>query len=64
MNRLFEEVRAKFVPDISGSLRVRYFFCNEEEIIIIFGSPGFEPTHLRPVRSDETLSRGISPLRH
>ena len=48
LNRLFDEVRAEFVRDISRSLRVLWFilvFFLEERIIIL-SCPGFEPAHV------------------
>ena len=48
LNRLFDEVRAELVRDISRSLRVLWFilvFFLEERIIILT-CPGFEPAHV------------------
>ena len=47
--RLFDEVRAESIRDISRSLRFFYLLFNffEEERIIILAFSGFEPTHLR-----------------
>ena len=48
LNRLFDEVRAELVRDISRSLRVLWFilvFFLEERIIIL-SCPGFEPAHV------------------
>ena len=49
LNRLFDEVRAELVRDISRSLRVLWFilvlFFLEERIIILI-CPEFEPAHV------------------